>query len=268
MLFQVWMVVQILLENLPVSSSGHVALLLTIAERYGCNMPLNADLLAFDFMLQGVSALLFLIFFFRSWWQLIIKKPIRIGALFDLEVLKKIVPVLIFGFLVDAITTAIWMLDLPTRIHPPLAAGFAVTAVVLWCLQYAKEGENEDLWAPKYGFILGCVQGLTLMPGLSRFGLTFSTLRFLGYKKDDAFSISFLVQWPLIAAGSLKGYLELRKNFVLYEKLFSASSLFVMVMAGIVAYGLLFLVKKVIDRDLLWRFSYYMLIPTAIALIL
>ncbi len=48
--------------------------------------------------------------------------------------------------------------------------------------------------------LLGFVQGLSVIPGLSRSGLTISVLLLLGFKPIDAFNLSFIISLPAIVA--------------------------------------------------------------------
>jgi undecaprenyl-diphosphatase len=270
MLLYLWMMIQIICESLPISSSGHVALLQRILLRQGSGgqvvMLGFSDLLAFDYILQGVSAIIFLIYFFSSWWQLVVGKPIKISSLFDLNIWKKnIVSVFLFGLVADGMTFLWWSLDLAHQINLPLACGFMITAGALWSMQFAHQKKDLDIWSLKNGLIVGFVQGCALLPGISRFGTTVAILQWLGYSGRIAFTISFLLQWPLIVAGSLVGFFALHDTSIL-KIVESASFLMVVFASSLVGYGLMCGVGKIIDKNLLWKFSYYMIIPIIIAL--
>lgn len=267
MLLYLWMMVQIVCESLPISSSGHVVLLQHLVAR--CQpMYLDAhlDLWAFDYLLQGVSAIIFLIYFFSSWWQLIIGKPIKLKSLFDLHLWKKsILSVFLFGLVADGMTFLLWSLKIAERVELPLAFGFVITAVSLWSIQWTCVKKNVDIWSLKNSVIVGLVQGCALLPGISRFGTTVAALQWLGYSGRVAWLISFLLQWPLIAAGSLAGFYSLQDVSIL-KIVWSLPFLIVVAISGCFAYGLLYCIEKIIDKNLLWKFSYYMIIPIVIAL--
>ncbi len=57
------MIIQVVAESLPISSSGHVVLMHKIMERLSANPQVVVDAWAFDYLLQGVSAFVFLCFF-------------------------------------------------------------------------------------------------------------------------------------------------------------------------------------------------------------
>lgn len=263
-----WMVVQVLCESLPISSSGHVALLLAMGEKFHWSIDFLADAWAFDYFLQGVSALLFLVYFFTSWWNLVIKKTIQFSELLKIEVWQKnIIPMLLFGIAADGITFLLWIFDIAERIQLPLVIGFVITGLTLWFVQFAQEKKDINIWSVENGLVVGFVQGCALLPGISRFATTFSALRWLGYTNRDAFPISFLIQWPLIFAGSLKGLKALLQVGNIHEIL-TIPFLSLTFIAGIIAYCILYYVQKIIDKNLFWKFSYYMIIPVMVALLM
>lgn len=263
-----WMIIQVIGESLPISSSGHVALMHALSTKFHILLPASIELnaWAFDYLLQGISAILFFVYFFSAWWKLLINRPIRLHALCELSVWKRIVgQVFLFGIAADGVTFLCWAVKIDQLVHLPLAIGFIITAVALWSTQFAKDKKNINIWSVSNGLVVGFVQGCALLPGISRFGTTFAALRWLGYRNDDALSISFLIQWPLIVAGSLLGCKELYDTGVLTEIL-SFPLLISMMLSSVAAYGVLVWVHKIIDKNLLWKFSYYMVIPILLAL--
>jgi undecaprenyl-diphosphatase len=271
MLLYFWMMVQIMCESLPISSSGHVVLLQSIFARlYGGQeiIAMSQNLWAFDYLLQGVSAIIFLIYFFPYWWRLIVGKPIQISSLFDHELWMKTVPfVFIFGCVADGITFLLWYFNIGERLAMPLGVGFMITAIVLWNIQFMQPKKDLNMWSWQNGMIVGLMQGCALLPGISRFGITMATLQWLGYSGRLAFSISFLLQWPLIVAGSIKGLCALHDPFIL-QTMWSLPFFMVMLIAGSIGYALLYGVGKIIDKNMLWKFSYYMIIPIIVALLI
>ncbi len=55
----------------------------------------------------------------------------------------------------------------------------------------------------KNSFLLGVFQGFSIIPGLSRSGLTTSLLLFRGFNPENAFRISFLLSIPTILIGEI-----------------------------------------------------------------
>lgn len=270
MFLYLWMMIQVLVESLPISSSGHVALMHKLADKFNWQIPqvLGAQGWAFDYILQGVSAILFLVYFFIMWWKLVINRPVKLAALVDTRVWKHIfTKVLLFGIVADAMTFLCWVMKIDERVQLPLALGFSITGLSLWSLQCAPVSKKIDIWDVQSGLLVGLVQGCALLPGISRFGTTFTALRWMGYKNDDAFAISFLIQWPLIVAGALLGLKTLIQTGLLLQIL-TPLLLICMTFAGITAYCLLCVVYRIIDKNVLWKFSYYMIIPVVLALMI
>ncbi len=85
-----------------------------------------------------------------------------------------------------------------------LAVG--VLLLVTAYLQFRAKGgqlKKEKELKQKDGVLLGLVQGLAVLPGLSRSGTTVAALLMRGY--DDAFSLklSFLMSLPIVLAGNI-----------------------------------------------------------------
>ena len=273
MLLYLWMITQVICENLPISSSGHVVLLQQIFDKYqfGVNhvevLQLGQYLWAFDYVLQGVSAIVFLFYFFPLWWKLIVNKPVQITSLWDLNLWKsRILPVFLFGFVADGVTFLLWSYDFVHKIEFPLSFGFLITAGALWSIQFAREKKGINIWSLRSGLIVGFVQGCALLPGVSRFATTVAVFQWLGYKGRIAFIVSFLLQWPLIAAGSIKGLCCLQDTLVL-KIVYTLPFFMALLVTGFIGYKLLHCIEKIINKNLLWKFSYYMILPTIVALL-
>lgn len=64
-------------------------------------------------------------------------------------------------------------------------------------------GRKENELVPKDGIILGLVQGVAVIPGLSRSGLTVSTLLLRKFDDVSALTLSFLMSLPIVLAGNI-----------------------------------------------------------------
>ena len=67
---------------------------------------------------------------------------------------------------------------------------------------------NKDL-NYKSAFCIGLFQVLSLIPGVSRSGITISGARFFNFNRVDAAKISFLLSIPTLFASSLFGFQKL-----------------------------------------------------------
>jgi undecaprenyl-diphosphatase len=87
-----------------------------------------------------------------------------------------------------------------------IAILLAVFAAILWLAdRVPPRRSTEELgWRGALG--VGIAQGLALMPGVSRSGVTITAGRFLGLDRDQAARLSFLLLVPIVfGAAALKG---------------------------------------------------------------
>jgi len=273
MLLYCMMIVQIISESLPVSSSGHVVLASILAKKYDLVAANAQDIFsgqfaAFNDAIQLVNAFIIFIFFFSIWWQLIVKKPVSLQALSSKKLwIESIAPVIYFGFIADVVTLFFWKSDCGKYLHLPLTAGFVITMSALLSLRWNNEKKDINLWSPKNAFIVGFIQGLALLPGISRFASTVAALCWCGYKQNDAVAISFLLQMPLLIAGSLLGVIQLHDSQILIT-IQSFSFLVTLLFAAIVSYLALSFVYNLAESRKLYIFSWYMVVPIALSLLI
>lgn len=77
-----------------------------------------------------------------------------------------------------------------------------VTAILQFKARRNGQRESKDI---KHcdSFILGIVQAFASLPGLSRSGLTVSTLLFRKFQEETALKLSFLMSLPLVLGGNI-----------------------------------------------------------------
>lgn len=269
-----WIVLQIILESLPVSSSGHVALMQKYMQKLGDFSVWHDKLWIVDFLLHGPMVVILLLFFFKTWWQMIMQKPFSLRAFKQLVILQsaegkyfswsRIFQVMIFGLIADGITIFFWMLDILPAI--PLTAGFIITATLLYLTRYCKETSHTFDMSYMYAVLLGIGQSFSFIPGVSRFATTYAVGRFCGYSGRISFAVSFFIQFPLLVAAFIKGIIALQKYPELIRNLFDFKVLFVILAASIVSYVLLWCVDGIVKKNRLWLFSWYMLVPIVLTL--
>jgi len=79
---------------------------------------------------------------------------------------------------------------------PLLAAGFIVGGIVLFASKFS--AERKDTISFTTALLIGVMQGLSIIPAVSRSGLTIAFMLILGVKRDLAFKFSFLLSIPAI----------------------------------------------------------------------
>ncbi|MDR1979377.1 MAG: undecaprenyl-diphosphate phosphatase [Synergistaceae bacterium] len=191
-------VVQGVTEFLPISSSGHLALLQTFFE-----MPAG-NLLLFDLILHCATVLAILLFF-REEVALVLVQ--WCGGLFskkarDAEGWR-------YGWLllVGTMMTAVVALPLKDVVEEAMSSYFAVgvgllaTAGLLCLVPLVPERQKE--LSLKAALFVGLAQGLAVFPGLSRSGSTLAVALFMGLTGRDAFRLSFLMSIPAVLGASL-----------------------------------------------------------------
>jgi len=108
-------------------------------------------------------------------------------------------------------------------------------------LKRKSEGSKEivDL-TKKDGLILGVAQGASILPGLSRSGITVATFLLRNFKETHALRLSFLMSLPVILAGNI---------FVNLDKLvFSAQSIISLTFSFVFGFLTIHFLLKVADR--------------------
>lgn len=114
--------------------------------------------------------------------------------------------------------------------------------------------------------LVGVAQGAATIPGLSRSGTTISAGMALGFDRNFAVRYSFLMSLPAVFGATLLKVVKVAKSGVLDTKLLPMY-LTGMVVAGVVGYFSIRLVKLLADKGKFGRFAYYCWIVGVIALI-
>ena len=114
----------------------------------------------------------------------------------------------------DAVTVALYLFKPESAPHY-LPFGFFITIVALGSLYWCPVRSAQPLRWDK-ALVIGLVQGIALLPGISRLASVFVATRWLGYNNRQAFEISWMIQVPLIAAAATKGLLALYKQHHLF----------------------------------------------------
>ncbi len=92
------------------------------------------------------------------------------------------------------------------------------------------------------GLILGFVQGLAALPGLSRSGLTVSTFLLRKFNEETALKLSFLMSLPIVLGGNI--VLNINNVFVTWPKLIALFTSFIF---GLITIDVLLRVAKKIN---------------------
>jgi undecaprenyl-diphosphatase len=174
--------IQGLTEFFPVSSSGH----LVIAQHV---LNITKDVVFLDIFLH-IGTVLALLTFFRKDILLALKNP---------KMLRNIAVVtLITG--VIGITFKKTFESLFNSAHDT-AIQLLINGAILWAVPFFKD--RQRLPGTSDSVVMGIAQGISIIPGISRSGLTISSLLALGVKREEAFRFSFIASIPAIVGAFL-----------------------------------------------------------------
>src|SRR5947209_8092227 len=198
-------IVEGLTEFLPVSSTGH----LTIVEEL-MHLQVDSDgVTAFTAIIQVGAILAVIVYFWRDIVRLVVAFVRGLGgaeARRDPSWREALVVI------VGTIPIAIVGLALKDVISGPLRSLWVVAAalilwsgVMVWAERVGRQDRREASVTTKDGLVVGLLQCVALIPGVSRSGATISGGLFRGLDRVAATRISFLLSIPaLLAAGGLE----------------------------------------------------------------
>ena len=248
LLFVIFMaIIQGVAEFLPISSSGHLAIL---GRLFNFDAETNATL---NIVLHAGTLLAIIIYYF--------KELINILKKYDFDLMGKIViatiPVGIIGIIVKAMA---WDESIFNNLFIP-GVGFLITASVLLWGQKSKNDKTLDKLTFKQSLMIGLAQAAAILPGISRSGSTISAGLKCGLAKADAAKFSFLLAMPAIGGVVLvKIFLLLKKNkFTLHSLDTSQLHLAVgFAVAAFVGYFSLALLLRLLKHGNFKYFAWYL----------
>lgn len=259
-------VVQGLTEFLPISSSGHLVLLYNF---FGIEN--NVKLLS---ILLHIATLLSVLIYYRKELLVLIKNPLC-------KTNKKIIITTIFTCLV--------LLFIKPFIDKSfngeyLFVFFIITAMLLFISDYM--AEKKELLTRTSGFrsesirivnkyditnmpisyrqaiIIGLTQGVACFPGISRSGSTIAVSRMVG--AEDSARYSFLISIPIIIASFL---MEILEGGVVAFEVNIGLLILAMVICTIVGLLCIKVMTKLVAKNRLIYFSYYLILLSIILIV-
>jgi undecaprenyl-diphosphatase len=238
-------------EWLPISSTGH----LRIAEHFfGLSVPL-----LFDVVLHVGTLLVTLIYFRVAIKNILLALWHRDFACEDG---KLILPITIGTIPTAAIAVLVGdQLDAALSTLLFLGLGFIAGGIVLFTSKFGKE-RKAAISMPE-AFLIGVLQGISIIPSISRSGLTIAAALLLGIKKEVAFKFSFLLAIPAVAGALGLTLYQAHGNFG-----FAGISLFDVAVALVVTVAVSFLALKVlwktVSTNKFYLFSIYSIVLGAV----
>ena len=190
--------IQCVTEFLPISSSSHLILFSKLTN-------FQNQSLSLDVSLHIGSFLAVITFFYKDLIEFVKNKDLFI------KILISSLPVMILGFLL--IQT-----DLISELRNIKVIGWMTLlfGVLLYISDKFNMHKNiESDFTYKSALMIGFFQMISLVPGVSRSGITITAARLLKFNRYDAAKISFLLSIPTLAVVSIYGI----KNIVSAENM-------------------------------------------------
>lgn len=256
-------IVQGLTEFLPISSSGHLVIFQNI-------LNIEEPEIFFDICLHVGTLIAILIVYFRKVLELI-------KSCFDFNGIKDGTNkdfTMVLMIITGSIPTAAIGLFIKKYSHLVFSnivlTGFMllVTGGILISSKFFRERENNGFTRSesiKNALIIGVIQGFAVFPGISRSGSTIVTGLFLGLKRKDAASFSFLLSVPAILGAQLLSLRDVSPEYISSNLIPVLAGTFTSFLVGFIA--LKFLIKLV-NRGKLYFFAPYCAFASGVCFVL
>ena len=180
--------VQGITEFLPISSSSHLIIISEFINFEGQS-------LSIDVSLHIGSFIAVLTYFYKDIFNFIKNKELFV------KIFISSIPVMLLGYILIQTNLIQELRDI--KIIGWMTLIFGVLLFVSDKFKLEKKIEKDFNY--KSALIIGLFQMISLIPGVSRSGVTISAARLLNFKRYDAAKISFLLSIPALAAVSIFG---------------------------------------------------------------
>jgi len=242
-------VIQALTEFLPVSSSGHLALV-----GFFLGWPYQG--LTFDLALHFGTLTAVLVYYRRDLWQIL--RAVLSRGQTTADVLHRRLGWGLVLATLPALAVGVAMSDAfaeSLRVPMLIAVNLIVFGIVLGLADHYGRKQRE-VWSVRLfdAFVIGCAQVLALIPGVSRSGITMTAGLALGLSRQDAARYTFLMSVPITTAACAHGLLTLLKAG---EPVDVPAFLIGAVVAAIAGLGCIHFLLGFLRRAGMWPFVLY-----------
>jgi len=235
---------------LPVSSSGHLVVANAVLESFG-RAP-TKDLVEVNIVLH-VGTLVSILVFYR-------REIVRLAT-----VNRRVVPLLVIGTIPAAIVGVSIKEFFPGVLERPMLAGlmFPLTAVLLvWSVRRPEGDGDFSRIGVRSALLVGMLQAVAILPGISRSGATIAAGLFCGLRRDSAATFAFLLAVPAIAGAGLLETISVFREGTTGTPI--PNLVFGGAVAFVVGLGALRLLIRFVERGRLDWFAWY-LVPLGAA---
>jgi undecaprenyl-diphosphatase len=249
-------IIQGLTEFLPISSSGH----LEIGKALFGNEAIGQESLFLTLVLHFGTALSTMVVF-KNEIQEILKGlldfKINDHTQFSIKIIISMIPAILVGLFFQNQIEALFFRNLVL-----VGAMLLLTGLILFLADRVSDTQKKVSFTN--AFVLGIVQAIAILPGISRSGSTIASAMLLGIDRQKATRFSFLMVLPLIFGSMAKTIIDLEgtpqnTNIIILTVGFISAFI-----SGIVACRWMI---TIIKKSQLKYFSYYCIFVGGITLI-
>jgi len=255
-------IIQGLTEFLPISSSGHLAVteqFLILPAAIG-----PTDLELFDIFLHGGSLLAIVIYFWKDWvhvtkelWHMLTKWTFDATSLAAKLVIGTI-PAIIAGLLfAGAIGGQLRQLK-------SIATFFILVALFYIYAEWKGKRNSGETISIKKALIIGSVQAVALIPGVSRAGSTIATGMLMGIKREVAAKFSFMLGGIAILAANVYALVSIKNGAVMPDLNFTLIGFISSFIVSLIAISWLL---KFLVKHTLRPFAFYLILLGTLILV-
>ena len=239
--------VQGLTEFLPISSSGHLVIFQSLL---GVNISGNQ----FEILVHLGTLMSVILVFKKELKNILISLTSRETKKFILYIILGTMPAVIIGIGFKDILMELF--------DDPFAVGIALTftGFILIITFFIKTSDKP--YSFKNSFLIGLVQALAIIPGISRSGMTISAALILGISPKRAARFSFILSIPVIFGATLITLIETND----YSQILNLSGFIGLFTSFVVGYISLRWLLKWIESGKLYLFGSYCIIIGLIAI--
>lgn len=237
-------ILQGITEFLPISSSGH----LQVISHFGFSQPTS---LFTTIILHFATALSIVIVFHQKIKQIIfLQSDDSLNYIF--KIIIALIPAVIIGLFFEEEVEKIFSENNKYL----LSIMFFITGMILYCTDQIKKTNNHLTY--KIVFLIGIAQAFAILPGISRSGITICIALFLGLKKSEATSFSFIIFLPLIFGKIIKDllfdYSSIRDEMLEVNFLPIIIAFFITFFVGLLCCKWMI---QIVEKNKLVNFGYY-----------
>ena len=256
-------ILQGITEPIPVSSSGHLLILLTIIEKFHQGLDINFEVLA---TITNFGSLIAIIIIFwkdivslvESFFKYIFKKDRSKKVSNDFSYCLKIIIATIPAGVMGLVATKLGLLAKLEENVKFIGLMLLLTALFLFLIRNFKGKKDRDKITFMDSVVVGLCQMISIIPGISRSGATIVGGMFRNIKRESAFNFSFILYIPISIATSILGVKDL------FDMTISTGDMILYIIAALMALIFTYIFtkwfSKIVKEGKLIYFSIYCVI--------